>query len=70
MWEYARKNYKREPVRFVELTERTTDEAAKRVLAVLKELQQGCDGAAPDSSAAAECLDRLDLRRKKNAARQ
>jgi hypothetical protein len=54
VWEYAQKNYKREPVRFVELPEKTTDEAAKRVLNVLKEIQQGCDGATPDSIAAVD----------------
>ena len=40
VWEYARIHYQRQPVRFLEITEGTPDQAAERVWGALRELQQ------------------------------
>jgi GTPase SAR1 family protein len=40
VWDYARSEYRRQPVRFVEITEGTPEQAAVRVLEVLRELQK------------------------------
>jgi energy-coupling factor transporter ATP-binding protein EcfA2 len=40
VWQYARIHYQRQPVRFLEITEGTPDQAAERVWGALRELQQ------------------------------
>jgi len=48
VWNYAHEHYHRQPVRYLEIREGTPEEAAKRVAAMLQELQNHIYGTAPD----------------------
>lgn len=38
VWEYARSNYRKQPVRFLKITDGTPEQAAKRIVEMLREL--------------------------------